>query len=248
MIILKSQDEIEKMAKANRIVAEVLQVLKVTVAPGMTTDDLDKIAHEKILKRGGIPTFIGYRGYPKSLCTSVNEEVVHSIPGNRVLNEGDIIGIDCGVTCEGFVGDSAITVGVGVISEEAQKLIQVTRESLYLGIEKIVAGNRIGDIGYAVQKHAESHGFSIVKDFVGHGIGRQMHEEPQVPNYGVPGSGPRIKVGMVLAVEPMVNVGTYEVEVLADNWTVVTKDRKLSAHFEHSIACTPDGPRILSKL
>jgi len=248
MIILKSMAEIEVMADANKIVGEVLQLLREQVKAGMTTDDLDQIANEAIKKRGGIPTFIGYRGYPKSLCTSVNEEVVHAIPGSRVLNEGDIIGIDCGVTYKGFVGDSAITVGVGEISAAAQQLIRVTEESLYLGIEKIVEGNRIGDIGAAVQAHAEKFGYSIVTDFVGHGIGRQMHEEPQVPNYGKPGTGPRIKVGMVLAVEPMVNQGTAAVEVLGDDWTVVTKDRKLSAHFEHSIACTSQGPRILSKL
>lgn len=248
MIILKSPAEIEKMAKANRIVAEVLLKLKEVVAPGITTDDLDRIAEEHIRKRGGIPTFIGYHGYPKSLCTSVNEEVVHGIPGPKELKEGDIIGIDCGVTFEGFVGDSAVTVPVGKVSDEAEKIMRITRECLDRAIEQVVDGNRIGDIGFAVSSHAEANGYSVVRDFVGHGIGRQMHEEPQVPNFGVKGTGPRIKVGMVVAIEPMINVGTHEVEVLADQWTVVTKDRKLSAHFEHSIACTPDGPRVLSRI
>ncbi|MDO8519974.1 MAG: type I methionyl aminopeptidase [Deltaproteobacteria bacterium] len=247
MIILKSPDEIEKMRRANQIVAQVLLKLKESVAPGITTDDLDRIAEEKIRKMGGIPTFIGYRGYPKSLCTSVNEEVVHGIPGKKVLKEGDIIGLDCGVTLDGFVGDSAITVGVGKVSGEAQKLMRVTEESLKLAIEMVREGNRIGDIGHAVSTHAISHGYSVVRDFVGHGIGRMMHEEPQVPNYGKPGMGPRIKVGMVVAIEPMINIGTHEVEVLADKWTVVTKDKKLSAHFEHSIACTEKGPVVLSE-
>lgn len=248
MIILKSPDEIEKMAKANQIVAQVLLKLKEVVAPGMTTNDLDKMAEEIIRRAGGIPTFIGYRGYPKSLCTSINEEVVHGIPSDRTLLEGDIVGIDCGVTYEGFVGDSAVTVPVGKISPEAEKLLQVTKESLDKGIEMVVEGNRIGDIGYAVQSYAESHGYSVVRDFVGHGIGRRMHEEPQVPNFGKKGTGPRIKVGMVLAIEPMVNKGTWEVQVLEDKWTVVTKDRQLSAHFEHSIACTDKGPRVLSQI
>lgn len=248
MIILKSPEEIEKMAKANQIVAQVLLKLKEVVAPGMTTNDLDKMAEKIIRKAGGIPTFIGYRGFPKSLCTSINEEVVHGIPSNRTLLEGDIVGIDCGVTYEGFVGDSAVTVPVGKISPEAEKLLQVTKESLDKGIEMVVEGNRIGDIGYAVQSYAESHGYSVVRDFVGHGIGRRMHEEPQVPNFGKKGTGPRIKVGMVLAIEPMVNKGTWEVQVLEDKWTVVTKDRQLSAHFEHSIACTDKGPRVLSQI
>ncbi len=248
MIILKSPEEIEYLAAANQVVGEVLALLKEQVKAGMTTDDLDRLANEGIRKRGAIPTFIGYRGYPKSLCTSINEEVVHGIPGSKRLNEGDIIGIDCGATYKGFVGDSAVTVAIGKVSDEASRLIRVTEECLNLGIEQIRAGNRIGDIGHAVQVHAESHGYAVVRDFVGHGIGRQMHEEPQVPNYGKPGTGPRIKVGMVLAVEPMINQGTYEVEVLADQWTVVTKDRQLSAHFEHSIACTENGPRVLSRV
>ena len=211
MITLKSRDEIEKMRRANQIVAQVLLKLKEVVAPGITTDDLDKIAEEKIRKMGGTPTFIGYRGYPKSICASVNEEVVHGIPGRKVLKEGDIIGLDCGVTLDGFVGDSAITVAVGKVSDEAAKLMKITDECLALGIEQVRDGRRIGDIGHAVASHAEGEGYSVVRDFVGHGIGRVMHEEPQVPNYGKPGMGPRIKVGLVVAIEPMINIGTFEV-------------------------------------
>lgn len=246
MIILKSEDEIQLMAKANRIVAQVLCKMKEVIADGMTTNDLDRIAEELIRAKGGIPTFIGYHGYPKSLCISVNEEVVHGIPGKRIIKNGDIVGIDCGVTYQGYVGDSAITIGVGKVTEAATRLMKVTDETLQLAIAQVVDGNRIGDIGYAVQSHAEKNGYTVVRDFVGHGIGTHMHEEPQVPNYGKKGTGPRIKVGMVVAIEPMVNEGTEEVEVLADGWTVVTKDRKLSAHFEHSIACTPKGPVVLS--
>lgn len=248
MIVLKSPDEIEKMAKAGRIVAEVLLKLGEAVVPGITTDDLDRMANEWIKKKGAIPTFVGYRGYPKSICTSVNEEVVHGIPGNRVLAEGDIIGIDCGVTCEGFVGDSARTLPVGKVSDEALRLMRVTEECLAKAIECVREGKRLGDIGHAVQRHAEGEGFSVVRDFVGHGIGRVMHEDPQVPNYGEAGTGPRIKMGMVLAIEPMVNAGGHEVQVLDDKWTVVTKDRRLSAHFEHTVACTDKGPRILTTL
>ena len=248
MIVLKSADEIEKMAKAGRIVAEVLLKLKEKVAPGITTDDLDRMANELIKKRGALPTFVGYRGYPKSICTSVNEEVVHGIPGDRVLASGDIVGIDCGATCDGFVGDSAMTLPVGEVSEEATRLMRVTEEALAKAIEVVREGKRLGDIGCAVSSHAEGNGFSVVRDFVGHGIGRVMHEDPQVPNYGAADSGLRIKVGMVLAIEPMVNLGGSEVEVLADKWTVVTKDRKLSAHFEHTIACTDTGPRVLTRI
>lgn len=246
MIILKSRDEIEKMAKANKIVASVLSKLEEKIAPGITTIDLDRIAHEMIVKNGGKPSFLGYRGYPKSICTSINEEVVHGIPGKRVLEEGDIISIDCGVTLDGFIGDSAVTVPVGSVSADTQKLLRVTNECLAKGIDKIREGLRIGDIGNAIQTHAESHGYSVVRDFVGHGIGRKMHEEPQVFNFGKPGTGPRVQVGMVLALEPMVNMGGYEVEVLKDQWTVVTKDRKPSAHFEHSVVCTEKGPWVLS--
>lgn len=248
MIYLKSPEEINKMATAAKIVAEVLLKLKETVSPGITTGDLDRIAAETIKAKGGIATFVGYRGFPKSLCTSVNEEVVHGIPGKKVLNDGDIIGIDLGVTCNGYVGDSAITVPVGRIAPDVEKLLTVTRESLEKALALVIDGNRIGDLGFAVQSHAEGNGFSVVRDFVGHGIGRNMHEEPQIPNYGRPGTGPRIKNGMVFAIEPMVNMGTEDVEVLKDGWTVVTKDKKWSAHFEHTVACTPEGPRILTKI
>lgn len=248
MIILKSPQELQTMYRAGQIVGEVLLKLAEEVKPGITTHDLNRIAEELIRKKGGVPTFIGYRGYPKSLCTSVNDEVVHGIPGPRILKEGDIIGIDCGVTFEGFVGDSALTVPVGKISPASEKLLRVTRESLDLGLAQVVDGNRIGDIGEAVQRHAESHGYSVVRDFVGHGIGRTMHEEPAVPNFGKKESGPRIKAGMVVAIEPMVNVGGLEVEVLKDGWTVVTTDHQLSAHFEHTVACTDKGPWVLTRI
>lgn len=248
MIILKSKAEIGKMAKAGRIVAEVLLKMKEVIAPGITTNDLDRIAEELIRSRGGIPTFIGYHGFPKSLCTSVNEEIVHGIPGNRVLKEGDIVGVDCGVTFEGFVGDSAVTLPVGKISEKAQCLLDATRESLNRAIDQVVEGNRIGDIGFAVQSYTEAKGYSVVKDYVGHGIGKNMHEDPQVPNFGKPKTGPRIQVGMVLAIEPMINIGSCDAKVLSDGWTVVTKDGSLSAHFEHTVACTEDGPRVLTRI
>ncbi|MBI4411452.1 MAG: type I methionyl aminopeptidase [Deltaproteobacteria bacterium] len=248
MIILKSRDEIRKMALASRIVGEVLLKLKEATAPGITTDDLNRMADEMIRQKKGVPTFIGYRGYPKALCTSVNEEVVHGIPGKRVLKEGDIIGIDLGVTFEGFVGDSAITVLVGKVSAEVERLVRVTAESLDRAIEMVRVDARLGDVGFAVQSHAEANGFSVVRDFVGHGIGRNMHEEPQVPNFGKPGTGLRIQEGMVLAIEPMVNMGTWETEILKDGWTVVTKDRKWSAHFEHTVACTAEGPIVLTRV
>lgn len=234
------------MARANGIVAFVLSKLMEAVKPGITTDDLDRMAEEMIRKKGGIPTFIGYRGFPKSICTSVNEQVVHGIPGKRILCEGDIIGLDCGVTLDGFVGDSAVTVPVGQVTPLALQLMKVTKECLDRAIDQVREGRRIGDIGAVVSEHAKAHGYSVVRDFVGHGIGRVMHEEPQVPNYGEKGSGHRIKVGMVVAIEPMINVGTHEVETLEDKWTVVTRDKKLSAHFEHSVACTKEGPRVLS--
>ncbi|MBI2340895.1 MAG: type I methionyl aminopeptidase [Deltaproteobacteria bacterium] len=248
MIILKSNDEIQKMERASRIVVEVLLKLKEACAPGITTDDLNRMADELIRRLGGIPTFIGYRGYPKALCASVNEEVVHGIPGRRRLKEGDIIGLDLAVTLDGFVGDSALTVPVGKISPETARLVQVTREALQRGVEMVRPGKRVGDVGHAVQSHAEAEGFSVVRDFVGHGIGRNMHEEPQVPNFGKPGTGERLHEGVVLAVEPMINAGSHEVEVLSDGWTVVTKDRKWSAHFEQTVACTADGPRVLTRI
>lgn len=250
MITLKSTREIEIMRRANVIVAEVLQELKRRVAPGVTTLDLDAIAEEMTLKRNAIPAFKGYsvggRVYPCCLCASVNEEIVHGIPSNRALREGDIIGLDYGVIYEGFYGDSALTVGIGKVSEEAQRLMEVTERSLYTGIEQLREGKRLGDLGAAVQRVAETAGFSVVRSFVGHGIGKRLHEEPPVPNYGEPEQGLRLKEGMVLAVEPMVNVGGHEVEIKEDGWTAVTKDGSLAAHFEHSVAITKDGPYILS--
>ena len=252
MIALKSAREIEIMRRANVIVAEVLQELKQRVAPGVTTLDLDAIAEELTLKKNAIPAFKGYnvagRVYPRCLCASVNEEIVHGIPSNRALREGDIIGLDYGVIYEGYYGDSAITVGVGRVSDEARRLMEVTRQALYKGIEQLYDGRRLGDLGHAVQRCAESAGYSVVRAFVGHGIGRKLHEEPPVPNYGEPDRGIRLREGMVLAIEPMVNLGGYEVEIKEDGWTAVTKDGSLAAHFEHSVAITKNGPIILSQL
>jgi methionyl aminopeptidase len=252
VISLKSTREIEIMRRANVIVAEVLQELKQRVAPGVTTLDLDAVAEELTLKKNAIPAFKGYnvagRIYPRCLCASINDEIVHGIPSNRALREGDIIGLDYGVIYEGFYGDSAITVGVGKVSEEAQRLMDVTKQALYTGIEQLCEGKRLGDLGAAVQKVAETAGFSVVRAFVGHGIGKKLHEEPAVPNYGEPDRGLRLKEGMVLAIEPMVNIGGYEVEIKEDGWTAVTKDGSLAAHFEHSVAITKDGPSILSQI
>lgn len=252
MISLKSAREIEIMRRANIIVAEVLQELRQRVAPGVTTLDLDAIAEEMTLKKGAIPAFKGYtvagRVYPRCLCASVNDEIVHGIPSKRVLREGDIIGLDYGVIYEGFYGDSAITVGVGQVSEEAQRLMDVTERSLYEGIAQLREGKRLGDLGAVVQKIAEDAGFSVVRAFVGHGIGKKLHEEPPVPNYGEPDRGLRLREGMVLAIEPMVNAGSHEVEIKEDGWTAVTKDGSLAAHFEHSVAVTKDGPFILSQI
>ncbi|QOJ34290.1 MAG: type I methionyl aminopeptidase [Nitrospira sp.] len=249
MIVFKTPDEVALMAEASRVVAEVLELLRGQVAPGMTTDDLDRMAEEGIRKRGAIPAFKGYRNYPKTLCASVNEQVVHGIPSKRRLKEGDIIGLDLGAIVSGFYGDSAVTVPVGTASQEALRLIQVTEEAMYQGIAKAVVGNRLSDVSHAIQAHVEKAGFSVVTEFVGHGIGRQLHEEPQVPNYGSPGQGPRLQVGMVLAIEPMVNMGTSAIRILEDRWTAVTQDGCWSAHFEHTIAIQPSGPaRILSQL
>jgi methionyl aminopeptidase len=248
MIILKTPAEIEVMAEASRVVAEVLEIVRKAVRPGVTTDDLDRLAEQEIRARGGVPAFKGYRNYPKTLCASVNEQVVHGIPSKRQLREGDIIGLDLGAIVGGFYGDAAITVAVGRISEEAARLIHVTEKALYLGIEQAVVGNRLTDISHAVQRCAEAAGYSVVTEFVGHGIGRQLHEEPQVPNYGKPGQGPRLQAGMVLAIEPMVNMGGSAVRILDDRWTAVTADGSLSAHFEHTIAILPSGPaRVLSR-
>lgn len=249
MIVLKTPEEVAVMAQASRVVAEVLVVLRQAVRSGVTTDELDKLAESEIRARRAQPAFKGYRGYPKTLCASVNEQVVHGIPSKRVLKEGDIIGLDLGAIVGGFYGDSAVTVGVGAIGEKAAKLVQVTEEALALGIEQAVVGKRLSDISHAVQRHVEAAGYSVVTEFVGHGIGRQLHEEPQVPNYGRPGQGPRLTPGMVLAIEPMVNMGAAAVKVLEDRWTAVTADGSLSAHFEHTIAIQESGPaKVLSRL
>ena len=248
MIILKTPAEIEVLAEASRVVAEVLEIVRKEVRPGVSTDELDRLAEEAILARGGIPAFKGYRSYPKTLCASVNEQVVHGIPSKRMLKEGDIIGLDLGAIVSGFYGDSAVTVAVGQVPEATANLIRVTEEALYLGIKQAVVGNRLTDISHAVQRHVESAGYSVVTEFVGHGIGRQLHEEPQVPNYGKPGQGPRLQAGMVLAIEPMVNMGGSAVRILEDRWTAVTADGSLSAHFEHTIAIQASGPaRVLSQ-
>ncbi len=246
MIYLKSKEEIEKIKRSCRLVAQTLRLLKEVIGPGITTRELDRMAEEYILRHGGKPAFKGYRGYPASLCVSVNEEVVHGIPGKRRLKEGDIVSLDLGVVMDGYYGDAAITVAVGKISERARRLLEVTEEALYKGIEQARPGNRLTDISHAIQKHVEGAGFSVVRDFVGHGIGRQLHEEPQVPNFGPPNQGPRLQVGMVLAIEPMVNTGTWRVKILPNGWTVVTEDGGLSAHFEHTVAITEEGPLILS--
>ena len=226
--------------------ARALKYLKAFIREGITTEELDRLAEEYIKRHGGIPAFKGYRGYPRSLCVSVNEEVVHGIPGKRKLKEGDIVSLDLGVLMDGYYGDAAITVPVGKVSELAKKLIKVTEEALYRGIEMARPGNRLSDISHAIQTHVEKAGFSVVREFVGHGIGKQLHEEPQVPNFGPPNRGPRLEPGMVLAIEPMVNTGTWEVRILPNGWTVVTADGGLSAHFEHTVAITDNGPEILS--
>lgn len=248
-IILKTPEDIEKLRKGNLIVAEILRILKKEVAPGITTMDLENIAEEELGKRNLKAAFKGYMGYPFCLCASVNEEIVHGMPSaKKVLREGDIVGLDFGVLCEGFYGDAAITVGVGGISAEAGRLIEVTERCLEKAIDKARIGNRLYDISHAVQSCAEGEGFSVVRAFVGHGIGRHLHEPPQVPNFGSPGKGELLKEGMVLAIEPMINQGGHQVRILDDGWTAVTADGKLSAHFEHSVAITKDGPRVLSRL
>lgn len=248
MIILKSDREIGYLRDAGQIVAETFVEIKKAVKPGVTTLELDQIAEKYIKSRGAIPAFKGYHGFPGNICASVNEEVVHGIPGLRKLKSGDNVSIDIGAVINGYNGDAAITVPVGEVDAEMEQLLKVTEESLYKGIEQAIAGNRLSDISHAVQSHAEKYGYGVVRDYVGHGIGRNMHEDPQIPNYGSPGRGPRLKSGMTLAIEPMVNLGTYEVKALDDGWTVVTLDKKPSAHFEHSIAVTDNGPEILTKL
>lgn len=248
MIVFKSDREINYLRDAGKIVAKALCEVEKATKPNVTTLELDRIAEEYIISCGAKPAFKGLYGFPATLCTSVNEEVVHGIPGLKKLKAGDNVSIDCGSVINGYYGDAAITVPVGEVDAEVQKLLEVTEQSLCKGIEQALAGNRLGDISHAVQTHAESHGYGVVRDYVGHGIGRKMHEDPQIPNYGKPGHGPQLKSGMTLAIEPMINMGTYDVETLEDGWTVVTADRKRSAHFEHTIAITPEGPEILTKL
>ena len=248
MVILKQQSEIEKIRESNGIVAEILAELRDKVQEGVSTLDLDRISEELVLKKGAKPAFKGYRGYPFSLCASINEQVIHGLPSKRVLTEGDIVGLDFGVYYRGYYGDAALTLPVGKISKEASMLLKATEESLDRAIQEARVGNRLGDISAAVQNHVEAVGFSVVRDFVGHGIGRNLHEDPQIPNYGIRGRGVALKAGMVLAIEPMVNAGTYKVKMLTDGWTAVTADGRLSAHFEHTIAITDHGPEILSRM
>ena len=246
MIVCRSAAEIERLARVNALVARVLSQLKATVQPGISTATLDALAEQLLSEAGAEPAFKGYHGYPATICASVNEQVVHGIPSKRPLDEGDIVSIDMGAKLDGFYGDSAVTVPVGRIDEGATRLLEVTEAALYKGIEAVRSGARVSDIGAAVQKHVESHGFSVVREFVGHGIGTKLHEEPQIPNYGVAGRGPRLAEGMVLAIEPMVNFGKAAVTVLGDGWTAVTKDGSLSAHFEHTVVVTTAGCRILT--
>jgi methionyl aminopeptidase len=248
MIIGKSKKELEKMRAAGQLVGLVLLELRDMVTPGVATIEIDRAAEKMIRDAGALPTFKGYHGFPYSICASVNEQVVHGFPSDYKLQEGDIFSIDCGATLEGFVGDSAITVPVGIVDEEWLALVRVTEECLERAIQECRPGRHLGDIGAAVQQHAEAHGYSVVRDYVGHGIGRRMHEDPQIPNYGKPGQGPKIKSGYVFAVEPMINLGTHHTKVLADGWTVVTLDGKPSAHAEHTIAITEEGPEVFTKI
>lgn len=246
MIYLKTREEIELMRESALMVSRTLGIVAKEVKPGVEPRYLDKIAEEFIRDNGGVPAFKGYRGFPATLCISVNEAVVHGIPGATPLKEGDIISVDCGVKKNGFYGDHAYSFGVGEIKPELQKLLQVTKESLYKGIEQAISGNRIGDISYAIQQHAEKHGYGVVRELVGHGLGKSMHEDPEVPNYGKRGDGPKLKDGMVLAIEPMINLGKKNIRQLQDGWTIITADGLPSAHFEHDIAIIDGKPEILS--
>ncbi len=247
-ITIKSERELQAMRRAGAIVAETIAVLKQTAKPGTTTGRLDQIASREIRKRGAVPTFKGYRGFPGSICASVNEEIVHGIPGGRILEDGDLLKVDVGATIDSFIGDSAVTIGVGNISEEAAELIEVTEQSLYEGIAAAIDGARTGDIGHAVEQYAVSRGYGIVTEYVGHGIGRFLHEDPQVPNYGPAGRGAKLKKNMTIAIEPMVNIGGGKTRLLPDLWTVVTADGSLSAHFEHTIAINKGKAEILTKI
>jgi len=251
LIIIKSKKEIDFIRESSQIVAETLQLVKNFAKEGVTTLELDKIAEDYILSNDGIPAFKGYSqpgtiDFPGTICASINEEVVHGIPGNKVLKNGDIISIDVGVLKNGFYGDAALTVAVGDIDDEKKRLMEATEKSLYIGIEQAKKGNRIGDISAAIQDYIEKQGFSIVRDLCGHGVGKNLHEDPQIPNFGIAGKGPKIKNGMTIAIEPMINIGTYKVKLAPDGWTIFTSDKKPSAHFEHTIAIINDKPEILS--
>lgn len=246
MIVIKSERELRLMREAGKIVADTLHELEGMTSVGVATQELDLFAGQYIMRRGAKPAFKGYRGFPANICTSVNEQVVHGIPGQRRLRSGDIISIDLGVFLDGYCADAAVTLPVGEVDEEVQRLLEVTQKALEAGVQKAIKGNRLGEVSHAIQSLVERCGFSVVRDYVGHGIGKSMHEEPPVPNFGLPGHGPRLRPGTTLAIEPMVNMGTHEVEVLEDNWTVVTKDRKPSAHFEHTVAVTERGPWVLT--
>ena len=245
-ITIKSPQELALMRQAGEIVGETLNLLKRSVEPGMTTRDLDRIAFKEITRRGATPTFKGYRGFPATICASVNEEIVHGIPSKRIIKEGDIIKVDVGATYKGLIGDAAVTIPVGQIAAPLLDLMQDTRQGLEAGIRAAVPGARIGDIGAAIQAYGESRGYGVVREFVGHGVGRFLHEDPQVPNYGEPGRGPLLRAGMCIAIEPMFNLGDWRTKIMDDQWTVVTADGKLSSHFEHSIAITEQGPEILT--
>jgi len=246
VINIKSDVEIQYMRSAGKVVAQTLALIEEVIKPGITTAEIDKLAEEFIIKQGAKPSFKGYCGFPASICTSINDEVVHGIPTNRSLLEGDIISIDCGAILNGYHGDAARTFPVGKVSIEAEKLIEVTKESFFRGVEKAIIGNRVSDISAAIQCFAQEHGYSVVRDFVGHGIGTSMHEDPEVPNYGTPSKGPKLVHGMVLAIEPMINIGKHYVKVKANGWTVVTKDGSLSAHYENTVAILKSGPEILT--
>jgi len=248
MIILKSQEEIEKMTRACRIVGSTLAFLRDKIQPGLTTRQIDRFADEYIKAADALPAFKGYRGYPATICASVNSEVIHGIPSDRILEEGDILGVDLGAYKDGFYGDAAFTFPLGRISSKAERLLKVAEEALYKGIQKAIQGNRVSDISHSIQRHAENNGYSVVRAFVGHGIGRDLHEDPQIPNFGPPNRGPRLKAGMTLAIEPMVNEGGFEVVVMDDGWTAVTMDGGLSAHFEHTILVTGGEPKILTEM
>ncbi|MDH5465990.1 MAG: type I methionyl aminopeptidase [Candidatus Aminicenantes bacterium] len=247
-MIIYCEEEVHAIKRSNQIVAKILEELGSMIKPGVRTRELDEHAEARTREMGAIPAFKGYRDFPSSLCTSINEEIVHGIPSSRALREGDIISLDFGVLYEGYYGDAAVTFPVGEITPKAKKLIQAAKEAFHKGLEQARAGNRLSDISYAIQAYVEAQGFSVIRSFVGHGIGLSLHEEPQIPNFGLPGRGPKIKPGMVFALEPMIAMGDWNVEILEDNWTAITRDKSLSAHYEHTVAITEDGAEILSEL